>query len=133
WLPDADVLAAGRREDGAHPLAIDLRVRRQVERQPSQRDQRRNRGVDDDGGRPGDAEVDLLLVLVLAAEGVAAPREGDEGEHHGGRERPDAHPPNDILRSPPFGGPPAAPIRTVLPCHDCSSSTAARRCTARTT
>ena len=94
-LPDVVHLAPARLVQATDFRAIDSLGRRWIERRAAEHDERGDRRVDDHCRGAGDAEVQLLLVLVLTAQRIVAGGPG-EREDDRGRPCPNAHSGNDI-------------------------------------
>ena len=77
-FPDGD---ARTFVEAAERLTIEARLGIDVKRRAAQRDQRRNRRVDVDDGRPVQRQLDALVVLVLLDEAERLTRR----EHQGGQ------------------------------------------------
>jgi hypothetical protein len=74
---------AGPLEPGPYVVAVEPRRRVDGQRRVAQGDERRHGRIHVDGGRPVEVEVDVLLVLVLPRDDVAAGRTGERRrEHH---------------------------------------------------
>ena len=133
WPADARHFGDRRRVCGAHAIGVEPRsgIERQV--QPAQRDQRRERGIDDEVGRTVERQEHVFLVLVDLPEHPAAARGGRDPEsdrrHDGGCAqqgdpedrttcRSRRHSSNDILdflaAFPPCSNPMSTPARLFL-------------------